>query len=305
MKKKIVLIIIICLLVLTGCFKKEPAFMETFKNVKYSDASNTLETGVYFYTLDENNNEVKFDDITLNNEKMKYKFNNFKVSKPDKKGYVKLTYDYRMDVNFDFYTSHRGKWSYTYTYGCPLIFDYYTGEIYRHNQTNVGAENNLTENGIETEGKDKPKYTKIKWNKKETKIGILEKFNIDEWKNPELLGQENGTYHYKNSTGGTVTIEITMPKDYDGIVIALNKEGTTEKFHNESKKEYNKLVELQKKAREEGKKSEELIKLEKEKNKVRKIVDPKDEKRKEYKIDDYYYIKVSDIIYKDKTTKKH
>lgn len=299
MKKKIVLLIIICL-ILTGCFKKEPAFMETFNGVKYSKASDTLEVGVYFYTVDENGVETKYDDITFNNEKMKYKFSNFKVSKPDKKGYVKLSYDYRMDVDFDFYTSHRGKWSYTYTYTSPWVFDYYTGEIYRHNQTNVGADNTLMENGIETEGKDKPKYTTIKWNKKVVKIGVLEKFKIDEWKQSELLGQENGTYHYKNSTGGVVTTEITMPKDYDGIVIALNKEGSTEESHNENKKEYDKLVELQKKAKEEGKKSKELIKLEKEKNKVRKIVDPEDEKRKDYKIDSYYYIRVSDVLNKKK-----
>ncbi len=303
MNKKLFLLVIICLFTLTGCFKKDIPYMEKFDNVKYSKSNSILESGVYFYSVDENNVETKFDDIRFVDNKMKYEYSNFKVSKPDKNGNVKLSFDCKLSTDVEFYTSHKGKWYYSYSYTSPGVFDYYTGEIYRSNQTNVGAANNLMKNGIETEGKDKPKYTKIVFNKKETKIGVLEKFNMGEWQDAEKLGVENGEAHYKVPSECIVTTEITMPENYDGVVIMLNKEGTTEESYNKSKEDYNKLVELQQKAKEEGKKSKELIELEKKNDIVHKIVDPEDEERKDKKIEDYYYIRVSDIIYKNKTSK--
>ena len=60
--------------------------------------------------------------------------------------------------------------------------------------------------------------------------------------------------------------------------------------------EYNRKQELIKQADETGEKSEELIKIEQEEERVKKLVDPNDESRKDLKAEDYYIFKTADIF---------
>lgn len=301
MKKiRIVLTIILITLMsisLTGCENKETPYGEKYK-FEIVDKETEFDIPVYFLSEDENRKEITIEGLQFLNNTMKYKFTDWKMGDTDENGNVTISYTLKItgDVDFIVPETNTTRWFYTFSISDPFAFDYYTGDIYRENKTNENNNTTIMENGIENKNADEMKYTEVTFNKSTTKIGIESKHDFKGYNNVKYLGKENGYYHYKGPVESEVTTYITMPKDYDGVMIAIRKKGITEEDNKKDVEEYNKLVELQKQAQETGNKSEELINLEKENDRVHKIIDSNDESRKEAIIEDYYVIKTADIF---------
>ena len=297
MKKKIVfflsIILLIMCLVLTGCAKKEIPFGEKH-NLEIANKDDTFEVPIYYYTTDKDGNIITIDGLEFEPHKMVCKYRDWNISEPDENGNVTISYTCDMDINLEYRTPITNfQWYYTFFFNSSIPFDYYTGELYSRSTVNEKGDTVFFDSNT---GKDEYAYTDIVWNGKTVKIGVLNKSYNNGWGQQEYLGEENGKYHYKNTTSQSITTYITMPKDYDGVLVALNKDGSTKELFEEKNDKYNRKQELIKQADETGEKSEELIKIEQDEERVKKLVDPNDESRKDLKAEDYYIFKTADIF---------
>ena len=185
------------------------------------------------------------------------------------------------------------QWYYNYYYNNPFAFDYYTGEIYK--STTVSNTSKTYSNGIEQTEEDY-QWTDVVWNGKTIKVGEVSHFTFDGWKDKEAVADDETYYHYKTPISATTVLSIKIPKDYDGVMIALNKNGATKKDFDEDIKIIEKTKALKKQAEESGEKSEELKQIEESNKKVHKLIDQNDEKRKDMKPEDYYIIRINDMF---------
>ena len=93
-----------------------------------------------------------------------------------------------------------------------------------------------------------------------------------------------------------MVVYIYAPKDYDGLMIALNKKGTSKQSILEQMELNNKYEELSKEALDNGEKSEELIKLESKLSGSTKILDTNYEYINSINTkDELYAMRVNDI----------
>ena len=291
---------------LTGCGKKEnveqnevkePAFAEE-QNLVYSNIKEEFEAPLYAFAEDEDKNPITIEGLEFIPHNLKYNFKNWNISEPDENGNVILSYDCDTTGEVEFKISEKNtrKWFYSYSYQSIYPFDYYTGDIYRANKVSLSSSNNIMENGIEEKNNEEMKYTDVVWNGKTTKIGVLEKYTFNGWGEKENLGKEGEFYHCKNTFSLTISATISMPKDYDGVLIALYKKGGTKEGFERDYENQQEFIKLQKEANESGEKSERLSELEKEKDTVHKLINTNDESRKDRKVEDYFVFKVTDAF---------
>lgn len=285
-------------LAFTGCGKKkDPAETPFFEKYSFElvDKDKTYELPLYFYSEDGSGNPIEIEGLEFIPHKMRYKFTNWNVTEPDEDGNVILSYTYTAEATLEYRLPKTNtiEWYYNYSSNNPFAFDYYTGEIYRN--TTVGNSSKTVINGVE-QVEIEMQLTDVVWNGKTTRIAQISEYTFDGWKDPEEVEDEDGYYHFKTPISATTTTKIKMPKDYDGVMIAINKNGTTKEYFDKDYEKLLKYEELQKQAEETGKKSEEQVRIENDRKMVHKLIDSNDEERKDMKVEDYYVIKVSDII---------
>jgi hypothetical protein len=160
-----------------------------------------------------------------------------------------------MTSDLEYYSTVTTRWYYTYKHTEPFLFDYYTGDIYK------AAKNS------EEDKEEDYKYTDIKLGKKEIKVGVISNSGFPGWSKKQDLGKVDGKFHILVPIKNTIDFKVKVPENYDGVVIALSKEGSNENNYDLE---------------------------EKEEDTVRKLIS-RDENNN-VKADDYYYLRVSDFL---------
>lgn len=279
------IIYLLFIIILTGCSKNIP-FAEKNK-LTISDLDITMEAPVYFYVRDADGQIAKYDDIKFIPHNMTYHYHDFQMSDPDKDGNVIVTFKCDMATSLEYSSSHHSNWHPRYYYSIPSFLDYYTGIYYRSKI--VSSDNSTQLYGVNPEEENKMKYTTIKWEKQNYSIGIYS--DIILMNGEKVIHEvENGAVHVEIPVTVMMQTQIKVPKDFDGVLIVIKKEGVTEEIFLDSNERNEKLLALQQEAKKTGEKSEELIKLEKEMNEVSKIDLSKE------KANDYYFLRVSDAF---------
>ncbi len=255
---------------------KDPIYVEE-NGFKVSEIQETYSNPIYCYTMDEDKNIIdigfKFEDSNTTQ-----KFYDYSVSEPDEDGNIGITFKYNI-VSPLKYTktdySYTGKNYYTFHYSGAILFDYYTGEIYNKNNYDISS-------------KDKKEfgYTDIKWSGNTTKVGVYT-VTDEKWDGKQTVSENV----YSDTCRKTVTYYISVPKDYDGLMLAIQKSGIDQaKFD-----KYKKYQALSKEAEKSGTKSEELIKMDERANSIRDLRNYSKYDDTEYAADDFYVFRVSDI----------
>lgn len=296
--KKVLAIAMIAVISLlsTGCGKKkeETPFFEKYE-FEIVDKDKTYELPIYFYSQDGDGNLITVDGLEFVPNKMKYEFVDWTKSTPDEDGNVTISFTYKMNTELEYRLpkTNTVEWYYNYYYNNPFAFDYYTGEMYK--STTVSNLSKTYMNGLE-QVDEEMQYTEITWNGKKTKVGSISYFTFDGWKDKETIDDEEGYYHYKTPISASMTTELKVPEDYDGLMIAINKNGATKESFDEDMELINRMEELKKQADEVGEKSDELVEIEENIKKTHKLIDENDKDRKDMKPEDYYIIKVNDMF---------
>ena len=294
--KKISIKIMLLVLVLgsfTGCSTLKEIYGEQY-HFNYVKPTENIEADFYSYSKNVNGEVEKYDDVEFIQNKMSYSFHDYKKTEPDIDGSIIVNIEMDVTGTMEYYSSRKEKYYYSYFYTIPIFFDYYTGYTLTAHMDSSDGSTTIYQNGEEDQ-KDKEKYqfTEIDWNGKKEKIGIYFDINSNQYGEKNIV-KEDGRLHVNVPTSLKGSIEIKMPKDYDGLVIATHINGSNEERFNVVKKEYNKLVDLQKAAKEDKKKQKELDQYIKERNSSTLVYDSKNSEN--IKPEDFYCIKIADAL---------
>ena len=262
--------------------KKEIPYVEK-NGIKVLTTAEEYSNPVYYYTTNtEETRDLVDVGAKFENNLATFKFYDYTVSKPDKNGNVEISFKYDEVIPIQ-YTREDYSYKEAYYYNTmasePEIFDYYTGEIYLYNEYNESDSADSKE----------MKFNEIKWNGKTIKVGLYTE-NTYKWNGKETV-KENV---FKDEYRETTTYHLSVPKDYTGVMVALNKNGTTKQAFENTRNYRKKLSDLRKQAETDGKKSKELIEMEAKENTMTKLLESKVNSTP-YKKDDFYVFKASTI----------
>jgi len=243
----------------------------------------------------EDKTPIEVDGVAFEDTIGTYKFYDYSISDVDENNYV--TYSFKYDVVVPIsYTVNTSKlnntnWSRSYAFLQANVFDYYTGELYH--EKNFSVTGNVYYHDINNENDDMA-YTNITWNGNEYKIGVRMESSA-KWDGITKVNSSEGIDTYNDTNRLTIKAYIYAPKDYDGLMIALNKNGTSKEMVLKQIEFNNKYNELLKDAQNNGKKSDELVEIENELNKVYKLLDEQPMDSKKRNKNDFYVIRVNEI----------
>lgn len=244
----------------------------------------------------ENKMPTEVDGVVFEDTIGTYKFYDYSVSDVDKNNYVIYSFKYDVVVPIS-YTVNTSKltntnWSRSYAFLQANVFDYYTGELY--NEKNISVTGNINYHNVNNENEEDMAYTNITWNGKEYKIGVRME-SSSKWDGITKVSSSEGIDTYNDTNRITVVVYIYAPKDYDGLMVALNKNGTSKDIVLKQIEFNNKYNELLKDEPNNGEKSEELVEIEKKLNKIYKLLDEQYKDIKERNKNDFYVIRVNEI----------
>ena len=260
-------------------FKPKPYIEEN--HFKLVDATKDYKNPVYYYTKKPTGEIIDVGSKFKEGEAT-YHFYDYHIYDYMQDGDVIVSFKMSYEVPVEYVRedlSYQEKYHYTYSIIKPNIVDYYTGEEY------------FWYNNDE----DKDKYYKniIKWDDKEYEIGIRTETTTS-WDGKEKIGENT----YKDVSRGEVTYYISMPADYDGVLISIFKPGSTEELFNLSNKNNEKYEKLKKEAEETGEESEEYLKMKDKRETPRKLRESL-HSDKLYDADDFYVFRAKDITPKE------
>ena len=177
-------------------------------------AKNIYSNPVFTYTTD-TKGEILDIGLKFEGSSASFRFYDYDVSEPDDEGNVIISFKYDTTVPIKFTREnydYKDKYYYTYSIIRPILFDKYTGNEYRKYTIRSDSDE-----------EKRFKHNETTLNGKTYKIGIrAETISIWDCKKQE----SKDTYTDTNKV--TTTIYISAPKDYDGMMIAILKEGATE-----------------------------------------------------------------------------
>ncbi len=157
-------------------------------NFTFSDKDITWRVPITFFATDSENNIIEVEGLDFVDKNADIKFRNWNTSEVNEDGKVDISFDVYMFIPIE-YTINTNieipEWHYSYNYTTPYLFDYYTGEI-------LHAKNIVPE--------------------------ILNQKEL------ELIDEINGVEHYKTSIRQKISYTISVSPDYDGLVVAINKQ---------------------------------------------------------------------------------
>ena len=306
MKKKIIIISLIALLLVIGliiliiCIKKDKK--STIKpyveenNIKVVSSKDEFKIPFEPYARDKTDKSpIDIDGVNFEDTIGIYKFYGYSESDVDENNYV--TYSFKYDVvvpisyTIDTSKLNNTNWSRSYAFLQANVFDYYTGELYR--EKNISVTGNLNFHNI-NDVTDDMAYTNITWNDKEYKIGVRME-SSSKWDGVTKVNSTGSIDTYNDTNRLTVIGYIYAPKDYDGVMVSLNKNGTSKDIvlkQIEFNNRYNELIKEEENKKE---KSTELTEMENKLNKLYKLLDNRYIDIKERTADDFYVIRLNEI----------
>ena len=306
MKKKIIIISLIALLLVIGlivliiCIKKDKE--STIKpyveenNIKVVSSKDEFKIPFEPYARDKTDKSpIDIDGVNFEDTIGIYKFYGYSESDVDENNYV--TYSFKYDVvvpisyTIDTSKLNNTNWSRSYAFLQANVFDYYTGELYR--EKNISITGNMNFHNID-DVTDDMAYTNITWNDKEYKIGVRME-SSSKWDGVNKVNSSQGIDTYKDINRITMTAYVYAPKDFDGLMVALNKNGTSKDIvlkQIEFNDRYNELIKEEQNNKE---KSTELTEMENKLNKLYKLLDNRYMDIKERTADDFYVIRLNKI----------
>ena len=306
MKKKIIIISLIALLLVIGliiliiCIKKDKE--STIKpyveenNIKVVSSKDEFKIPFEPYARDKTDKlPIDIDGVNFEDTIGIYKFYGYSESDVDENNYV--TYSFKYDVvvpisyTIDTSKLNNTNWSRSYAFLQASVFDYYTGELYR--EKNISVTGNLNFHNI-NDVTDYMAYTNITWNDKEYKIGVRME-SSSKWDGVTKVNSTGSIDTYKDINRITMTAYVYAPKDYDGLMVALNKNGTSKDIVLKQIEFNNRYNELIKEEQNNKEKSTELTEMENKLNKLYKLLDNRYMDIKERTADDFYVIRVNEI----------
>lgn len=306
MKKKIIIISLIALLLVIGlivliiCIKKDKE--STIKpyveenNIKVVSSKDEFKIPFEPYARDKTDKSpIDIDGVNFEDTIGIYKFYGYSESDVDENNYV--TYSFKYDVvvpisyTIDTSKLNNTNWSRSYAFLQANVFDYYTGELYR--EKNISITGNMNFHNID-DVTDDMAYTNITWNDKEYKIDVRME-SSSKWDGVNKVNSSQGIDTYKDINRITMTAYVYAPKDFDGLMVALNKNGTSKDIvlkQIEFNDRYNELIKEEQNNKE---KSTELTEMENKLNKLYKLLDNRYMDIKERTADDFYVIRLNKI----------
>ena len=294
MKKKLLIIIPIVLigilLSLYFVFKqnKPVPFVEKY-NIKILPAKDTYSNPIFSYMADSNGNLVETEKAVFDNTKSTYNFYDLKVEKDGEFDIYTFKYDTVSPIRYTYYGG-LSNLSYTYSSVAPTLFDYYTGEVYN----SVTAASDTIGINVSSE-MENMKYTDILWNSKKYTIGVLQE-SASNWEGSKLVSNENGKSVYEDKDKVTTKVTIRVPTNYDGLMIAIFKKGSTEDSYKKYIEFYNKYKQMKENSEKSSKKTDELEEMEKQLNRVTTLFESVYDSNIKYTKDDFDVIRVKDIL---------
>lgn len=296
MKKKVLfvsmvifLVTIIILITVTRCSKKSmeddlPKLIPFSEQYQFDYFSNTDEIAVpiYYYAEDQNKEIIKEDVIEFVDSKQKLTFSDFKKTKLEGSNNVIISYkiDMSSEIECFFNSNPPSSINFVFNYITPTIFDYYTGAIYHKNSKEISDSTKFKD--VKDLKEDDFKFITTNWNDREYKIGVFEQSISNTEDSEEGIDIVDGRKHYKSPISSTIRINIMIPEDYDGIMLAIDKKGS-----------YKEAV-LKSRENKKNQTSNNDEQAEDEKD-VKKLIDSEDESRKEYTQDRFYIMNISKI----------
>lgn len=306
MKKKIIIISLIALLLVIGliiliiCIKKDKE--STIKpyveenNIKVVSSKDEFKIPFEPYARDKTDKSpIDVDGVNFEDTIGIYKFYGYSESDVDENNYV--TYSFKYDVvvpisyTIDTSKLNNTNWSRSYAFLQANVFDYYTGELYR--EKNISVTGNMNFHNID-DVTDDMAYTNITWNDKEYKIGVRME-SSSKWDGVNKVNSSQGIDTYKDINRITMTAYVYAPKDFDGLMVALNKNGTSKDIVLKQIEFNNRYNELIKEEQNNKEKSTELTEMENKLNKLYKLLDNQYMDIKERTADDFYVIRLNEI----------
>ena len=259
------------------------------EGIEILDANGKYSNPVYLYAKTPSGEQIN-EGINFKDSKAEYKF--YDLKKETEGEYDIYTFKQDITISVEYTRTYNGgRWTYSFSQVDPMLFDYYIGEVY--NKGMAVIDNSLTGIGIGS-SKAKMGMTLIKWNKNEYEIGVLEEYSSKWDGNKKLSGAGDNTV-YGDTSRSTALFTVKVPKDYDGVMVAILKSGSNEKSYGKYKERYDKYQELLKDYENTGKKSEELIEFEEDQFKVRSLFESINDKDLTYTRDDYIVFRMSEI----------
>ena len=292
--KKIIFIVIgivlfLAVLAFLIWFLTRPVPFVVKEKIEILDAKGNYSNPVYLYSTSQTGEYIN-EGINFKDSKAEYKF--YDLKKETKGKYDIYTFKQDITIPVEYTKTYKaGRWTYSFSQVDPMLFDYYTGEVYNKGMT--VTDNSLTGIGIGS-SESNMKMTTINWNNKKYKIGILEEYS-SKWDGNKKLIEDGDNTVYGDTSRSTALFTIKVPKDYDGVMVAILKRGSNEESYSKYKVRYDKYQELLKDYENTGKKSKELIEFEKDQFKVRSLFDSINDKDLIYTKDDYIVFRMSEI----------
>ena len=260
------------------------------EKIEILDANGEYSNPIYLYATSSSTGEQIKEGINFKDSKAKYKFYDLKKETQGEYDIYTFKQDITIPVEYT-RTNKGGKWTYSFSQVDPMLFDYYTGEVYNKGMT--VTDNSLIGIGIDSTEANMG-MTTISWINNKYEIGILEEYS-SKWDGNKKLSGEGDNTVYGDTSRSTALFTIKVPKDYDGVMVAILKRGSNEKSYGKYKERYDKYQELLKDYENTGEKSKELVEFEKEQFKVRSLFDSINDKDLTYTRDDYIVFRMSEI----------
>lgn len=292
--KKIIFIIIGVVIFLSALvcllwFITRPVPFVVRENIKILDAKGEYSNPVYLYATNSTGEQIK-EGINFKDSKAEYKF--YDLKKETKGKYDIYTFKQDITIPVEYTKTYKGgRMTYSFSQVDPMLFDYYTGEVY--NKGMSVADNSLTGIGIGS-SESNMEMTTIDWNKNKYKIGVLEEYS-SKWDGNKKLSGDGDNAVYSDTSRSTALFTVKVPKDYDGVMVAILKRGSYKESYAKYKVRYDKYQELLKDYENTGKKSKELIEFEKDQFKVYSLFESINDKNLTYTKDDYIVFRMSEI----------
>lgn len=266
--------------------KEEPIISYVEKNnIDISPSQQDYKIPVIPYAKDADKNIISPDGVTFEEAVATFKFYDYEVSEEDENGYANFSYKYDIEIPIKYTvdtSKSNPKWSRTLALPCAVQFDYYTGDVYREKNASVnGTKINYynTDNIGATEDMN---YTNITWEDKTYRIGVRTEAE-SKWDGSQEVQSADGIKTYTDVCRSTITVYIYAPKEYDGLMIALYKGGTSKEAVIAEMEEYNKYL------------GEHTEAIEDSENHTYKLLASKYNDDTKYTKDDFCVIRASDI----------
>ncbi len=302
-KKKLIIIITailiaIIIIVLFGLkvFTKEDLPYVEEHDIEILSAKEPMQTKLEPY-FKRDGNLIETEGLKIYDSTVTYKYYDYEVSEPDEDGYVihKFKIDITIPIKYSRATDFAFSGKCTYLLMQPAIFDYYTGYLFREKNVSVDGHTNYY-NVDKTD--DYMIFTEVTWKEKTYKIGLRME-STAKWDGINSKDDGKGTTTVTDTNRSTLTVYISAPQDYDGLMLSLtNKKSTRASFVEilEKKQKYQELV---KQAQESEEKAKELKELDDFNSKIFKLLDARTIGGKAPSKDEFYVIRVSEINKKE------